>query len=130
MSQPTDDEDDRLELHVLADPKHSVERDIVEILTAVAHFHRTGSHLGLEHSVNFGKPWYPKSLCTYGLISLPYLDGPELEFMKNPTVRFLWLIPITQPEVTFKKKFGMEKLEERFEQAQFNYLNPLRPSVV
>jgi hypothetical protein len=80
--------------------------------------------------VNFGEPVLPGSLCTQGLISLPYLDGPSLEWLAEPRVRFLWLIPITGREVAFKKKFGTEALEEQFEKRQFDLLNPHRDSVV
>jgi len=128
MSQPTDTEP--LELHVLCHPGDMANANLVELLTVVAHHHRTGATLGLGHSVNFGKPWISDSACTYGVISLPYLDGPALEWMVKPRVRFLWLIPTTPAEIKFKKEFGTDALEERFEAAQFNYLDPLRPSVV
>lgn len=52
-----------------------------------AHFHRTGSALGLGHTVNFGRPWLPGSSCTHGLVSLPYLFGPELEWLQQPSTR-------------------------------------------
>lgn len=43
--------------------------NLPEILTAVAHYHRTGSRLGLGHSVNFGMPWMVGSACTHGVMS-------------------------------------------------------------
>jgi hypothetical protein len=58
------------------------------------------------------------------------LDGPKLEWLDEPRVRLLWMIPITEAEVGFKKKHGLEALEEKFEAAQFNFLNPFRPSTV
>jgi hypothetical protein len=128
MSQP--DDTGRLELHMLASPDQALKPHFVEMLTIIAHYHRTGSQLALGHSVNFGQPLVPESNCTHGLISLPYLDGPKLEWMANPKVRFLWLVPITQEELAFKKTHGMEALEERFEEKQFNYLDLFRPSVV
>lgn len=128
MSQPADKE--RLELHMLTKKSREKQTDIIEILTAVAHYHRTGRPLGVGHSVNFGKPWLVGSTCTHGLISLPYLDGPDLEWLAEPEVRFLWLIPVTQAEVDFKKKYGMEALEQQFEEKQFDFLDPLRASVV
>lgn len=42
-------------------------------------------------------------------------------------MRFLWLIPITPEEAEFKKQNGLEALEERFEAANFDYLDPSRP---
>jgi len=118
-----------LELH-LHSPVESLAH--VELLTAIAHYHLTGAYLGLGHTVNFGRPWLPKSLCDHGLISLPFLDGPKLENLQGPAgkIRFLWLLPVTAEEVKFKKAFGSEALEQRFEAANFNYLEPFRKSVV
>ena len=127
MSQPGDHAG--LELHVLT-ADETASDELVELLTVVAHFHRTAAEVGLGHTVNFGRPWLDDSHCTYGLISLPYLDGPDLEWMTRPKIRFLWLVPVTPEEVEFKKKFGLEALEQRFEERQFNYLEPHRPSVV
>ncbi len=128
MSQP--DDANPIELHLLTRPTDRTVSELVELLTIVAHYHRTGQKLGLGHSVNFGRPWLDASLCTHGLISLPYLDGPELEWLEQPKVRFLWLIPITQAEVAFKKARGLDALEELFEKRKFNFLDPRRPSVV
>lgn len=119
-----------LELHLfsrVADAQR-YQPELVELLTAVAHYHRTGAPLGLGHSVNFGRPWLPGSTCSYGLVSLPYLDGPRLEWLDRPKVRFLWLIPITDTEVDFKRKRGLEALEQRLEESHFDYLDPRRPS--
>ena len=44
-------------------------------------------------------------------------------------MKFLWLIPVTRAEVERKKELGLEALEERFEEAEFDYLDPHRPSV-
>ena len=73
MSQSHDPEP--IELHMFS---ASDSRDIVELLVATAHFHRTEARLGLGHSINFGRPWLHGSQCSYGLVSLPYLDGPAL----------------------------------------------------
>ena len=127
MSEESDA--DPLELHLFS-PIESAEH--VELLTVTAHFHRTGGRLALGHTVNFGRPWLESSECTYGLISLPYLDGPTLEVLRlnSKTVRFLWLVPVTQREVEFKKRHGQEALETRLEAAKFNCLDPKRSSVV
>ncbi|MFZ6769989.1 suppressor of fused domain protein [Undibacterium sp. Di26W] len=127
MSQESDEYP--IELHMFSPEKSE---EIVELMVATAHFHRTGARLGLGDSVNFGKSWINESKCEYGLISLPYLDGPQLEDMEienGKCVKFLWLIPITQREVEYKKINGVENLEERFEAAEFNYLDPTRTSV-
>lgn len=129
MSQPGDEE--RLELHMFGPSAGKTGASLVELLTITAHYHRTGARLGLGHSVKFGRPWLPTSACDHGLISLPYLDGPRLEWVRiaGAATRFLWLIPITSAEVELKRREGLDALEERFEAAQFDYLDPARPSV-
>jgi len=67
-----------LELHLFSAQQSP---DLVDLLTTVAHYHQTEHALGLDHTVNFGVPWLPDSACSYGLVSLPYLDGPALEKM-------------------------------------------------
>jgi hypothetical protein len=121
-----------LELH-LHSPNEQVAH--VELLTVVAHYHLTGQPVGLNHTVSFGRPWYPGSSCSYGLLSLPYLYGPKLEWLGEPyrdsSTRFLWLVPITGPERSYViEQDRVEELEQLFEQTSFNYLDPERPSVV
>lgn len=118
-----------LELFMLAPTENDF---LIELLAAAAHYHTSGDTLGLGHTVNFGCPWYDGSECDYGLISLPYLDGPSLEWLANePTdIRFLWLIPITKEERDYKKEKGIEALECLFERSSFNYTDPFRKSVV
>lgn len=128
MSQPVDPVG--LEIHSFCRPQEAGAANLIEILTATAHYHRTARVLDLGHSVNFGKPWVPGSSCSYGVLSLPFLDGPSLEWLEEPRVRFLWLIPVTEAEIAFKKASGMDALEERFEEAEFDYLDPFRASVV
>lgn len=129
MSAPGDPEP--LELHVLVKPARWREaRDcVVELLAAVAHYHRTEQPLDLGHTVYFGQGWFRDFRCSCGLVSLPYLDGPKLEWMEVPPVRFLWLIPITPAEREFKREHGLEELERRFERKQVDLLDPTRPSV-
>ncbi len=117
-----------LELHLFAPFETSAH---AELLTAIAHYHVTGAYLDLGHTVNFGRPWLPQSKLDHGFISLPYLDGPKLEWSQTlpRKTRFLWLIPITASEVAFKKAQGIEALECRLEEKSFNYLDPLRVSV-
>ena len=112
--------DPNLELHVHVDARCD---DTIAILYAIAHYHRTAAPLELHHTVNFGRPWVPQSLCTHGFISRPYLDGPTIEWSS-------WLIPITEAELALKKRDGVEALESAFENAPFLYASPLRPSVV
>ena len=116
-----------IELHIFS----FIEDDsLVELLTIVAHYHATGSELRLGDTVNFGKPWQEDSKCTYGLISLPYLDGPELESFPAYSTECYWLIPITVEERDYKIKFGLESLEEKFDSIGLDYINPNRASVI
>jgi hypothetical protein len=118
-----------VELHLFSEDEND---DLSEILTATAYYHTTEHKVMLNDTINFGRPWQPKSKCEYGLISLPYLDGPVLEklIIDNVTISCYWLIPITEKEKNFKKNYGIEKLEEKFEYKQFNYLDPYRDSVI
>jgi hypothetical protein len=117
---------DRLiELHVFSDKQDA---GIVELLTACASYHRNDSLLGLYHTVNFGQPWQGTSACTYGYISLPYLDGEALELFNfaDSHLHNLWLIPITERERNFKMENGWEALEDAFENEALDYTNPKR----
>ena len=71
----TDDEHP-IELHIVSPWEAGA--DVVELLHAVAHFHRTATRLDLGLSVSFGRPWIGASECDHGLVSLSYLDGPKL----------------------------------------------------
>jgi hypothetical protein len=127
MSLP--DDENPVELHMFSPFRTD---EMVELLVATAHFHRTSTKLDVGHSVNFGRPWIDGSQCDYGLISLPYLDGPDLEVLSlgSRTVKFYWLIPVTPSEVDFKKRLGLEALEVEFDRSGFDYVNPQRKSVV
>lgn len=119
----------KVELHLFSPKK---DESIIEILFALAYYNQNTMKVDLNDSVNFGRGWQDNSLCDHGLISLPYLDGPDLELMSKDDleVRFYWLIPVTKSEVNFKVQNGVDKLEEMFDKVGFNYLNPLRKSVV
>lgn len=113
----------KLELHMFSINKND---RIIDILISIAHYHMTEKPLNLGHSVNFGIPWYENSICTYGLISLPYLDGCELQWDNFNETQYLWLIPITKGEVEYKKLYGLDKLEGNFEEQDFDYLDYYR----
>lgn len=127
MSTPEDSSP--LELHLLS---YVPSNDLTEILYATAHYHRTGAALGLDHTVNFGRPWLTGSSCEHGLISLPYLDGPALEWASIGSVRtrFLWLVPISRSELNFSKANGISALEDLFEKCAVDYANPFRKAVI
>ncbi|MBV6427459.1 MAG: hypothetical protein KIPDCIKN_01977 [Haliscomenobacter sp.] len=119
-----------LELHIFSSDEDKL---LIELLTVVAHFHTTNPNkLGLWHTINFGKPWKLHSNCDHGLISLPYLDGPNFEslWIGGKLIKFYWLVPITPQELAYKKTFGIEALEILFEEKRFNYLDPERASVI
>jgi hypothetical protein len=70
--------DQPLELHLFA---ASQARELVNLLTAVAHFHQTAHALDLGHTVNFGVPWQPGSLCSYGCSRCPiWMDQPSKRY--------------------------------------------------
>lgn len=119
-----------VELHLFSVTK---DENLIELLTSVAYYHRHTSAIGLNHTVFFGKPWQESSTCDYGFISLPYLDGPELENMilqQERVVKCYWLIPVTKKEVEYKILNGANALEEQFEANPINYLDVTRKSVV
>jgi hypothetical protein len=61
---------------------------------------------------------------------LPYLDGPTLENLILPgmqkTIKFYWIIPITENEVKYKVNFAPEALEKKFEDLGLDYLDAHR----
>jgi hypothetical protein len=120
---------DDVEIHLFAPAASPIH---VESLTIIAHFHLTAAQLGPGHTVNLGRPWLPDSLCDRGLVSLPYLEGPDLELCRcdDFTAHCLWLIPVTAAEVSYKAAHGLDALESRFESHGLDYANPKRPSVV
>lgn len=128
MSQSNDA--NKIELHIFSSKQNT---GLIELLTVVAHYHRTGSKLDLNHTVNFGRAWQDDSNCEFGFISLPYLDGPAVEnmsTMENSSLKCYWLIPITKAEVEYKKKQGVEALELLFEEKEIDYLNVQRSSLI
>jgi hypothetical protein len=127
MSLPDDPKP--IELHMFSKVRSE---SLVELLFVTAHFHRTSARLDLGHTVNFGRPWLTSSPCTFGLVSLPYLDGPDIENFecRDGTGKCYWLIPITKAELELKKVEGVEALETRFDASRFDYAEPMRASVV
>lgn len=127
MSIPYDNSP--LELHIFSPSQND---SLIELLTAISHYHRTGSKLDIGHTTYFGQPWFPNSNCEYGLISPPYIDGPLLELaeINGKNTRFLWLIPITKQEVDFKKQWGLEELEKKIDSLSLDYINPHRKSLI
>lgn len=127
MSQPEDST--KIELHIYSSKK---DESIIELLTALVFYHRTTNKIGLNHTVYFGRPWQDSSKCDYGFVSLPYIDDPALEDFNsaNGLIKFYWLLPVAEKEVEYKKEYGVEALESKFDEPQFNYIDPNRLSVV
>lgn len=104
-------------------------------LSAINAFYHAGppsQRLDHGHTVNFGEPWLLGSILDHALISLPYPYGPDLEICAwdGGHARLLWVLPISRAERDFRRDHGLEALEQRFEQAQVDYINPQRASVI
>ncbi len=100
----------------------------------LATFHADNQyHLDLGSTVNVGRGWLEGSNYDHLLVSLPYPYGPNLEtcvINQDLTVRYLWLLPINADENRYLKEAGLEALEQRFDDAEIDALDPNRPSVV
>lgn len=121
-----------IKLHIRSLFEHM---DNAFLLTVIAYYHLKDIKLDLHHTINFGKVWMDIGNCDHGFISLPYNDGPLLEYPKVneiESVRFLWLLPITQSELNYKIKFGVEMLERKFEEKSlvFRYSDHKRNSII
>lgn len=115
-----------LEIYFIIKDHERHSDSLTELLVALAHYHLTERELTLGQTVNFGRPWVEGSMCTYGLISLPYLDGPLVENVPETSVRVLWVVPITEPERNLAASQGAEALEERLEAMEAEVMNPFR----
>ncbi|RPD49621.1 suppressor of fused domain protein [Hymenobacter sediminis] len=118
-----------IEIHIFSNEQN---RGLVELLAVIASYHRNDLPLGIHHTVNFGMPWQKASHCSFGYISLPYLDGEALEIFnfQKSQLHNLWLIPITKKERDYKIANGWDALEEAFEKGQLSYTSPQRRSCV
>ena len=108
------------------------DESIVELLTVIASYHRNGDPLNIHHTFNIGRPWLDDSVCDYGFISTPYLDGEELELFKfnDKVIHCYWIIPITETEQEYKIEKGCDALEDLFEEKGIRYSDPTRKSLV
>lgn len=116
-----------IELFLLS-PRQAPE--LVELLYIIAHFHLISEELDAEHTVNFGRPWLPLSLCDHGILST--MEGAKVQWadIDNQRVHFLWLIPITKSEREFKVEFGADALDELFAEKEVDCVDPLRQSAI
>ena len=94
-------------------------------------YHRH-KHLDCGHTLPIGEPWLPGSTCNHFLVSLLYPFGPKLENCEvaGEPMRVLWLLPITAAERAFKVEYGLEALEQKFDDVGLEYWNPGRVSAV
>ena len=121
-------------------PKEKLHEDfyVLEVLPNGKHNMYTyctvgnGLPLNIHHTVNIGQPWLGDSICDHGFISLPYLDGPDLEIFQfnGHEIHCYWFIPITEKERDYKTEQGCEALEQLFESKQINYLSPNRKCLI
>ena len=105
----------------------------VETLAMVAHFHADTRHrLDAGYTMNIGRGWTETATLTHLLVSVPYPIGPSFEFCKadSLTVRYLWLLPVTESEVQYRHREGLEALEALFDEKSIETLDPVRESVV
>lgn len=118
-----------IELHIFSNKQ---DRQLIRVLASAASYHRNNDPLELNDTVNIGESWQDYSQCDHALISLPYLDGEDLEIYENDKghLHNLWLIPITEAERDYKIKHGWEALEELFEERQLGYLDTNRGSLI
>ncbi len=112
-------ENELIELHLFSQERATIKSgpgNHLELLQYLAHYHRTQERIALSHCVPFERPWLEDSKCTYGLITYPYLDGPNLEMMEldDAFVQCLWVVPITQSEFDYQAEVGNHQLERIF----------------
>ncbi len=128
MSLDRDDEN-LIELITYSKEK---DKSRIELLTVSASFHKNSEPLNLHHTVVVGQLKNSDTTCDHGFISLPYLEGEDLEIFKfdKKEIHCYWFIPITEQERNYKIEFGCDALEDLFEEKQFDYLDKARKSVV
>jgi hypothetical protein len=126
---PGIESDVKIELFIFS-PKQDF--TIVELLTVAASYHKNALPLDIHHTFNIGRPWLDNSLCDYCFISLPYLDGEDLELFtfNNEITHCYWLIPVTEAEADYKMENGCDALEDLFEGKSIDYINPNRESLI
>lgn len=107
---------------------------VMQKLAMVAYYHAGGGadRLGAGHLMPIGEFWIEGSTLDALLLSLPYLWGPKLEHceLSDRHIQVVWVLPITSAERAFAREHGVEALEQRFEEAAIDYLDPFRESVL
>jgi Suppressor of fused protein (SUFU) len=128
-SEVTDEPATMLEFMILA-PEENCEP--VKILSMAA-FNQTipEYRLKIGDTVSIGGPWLDGSECDRFLVAVPYPYGPSFEwcYLDSRSVRFAWLVPITESEERFILMNSIELFEERLESTGVNVADPKRSSV-
>ena len=103
----------------------------VELLAMIAHYHHE-HRLGVFNSLPVGQPWLDGATCDHFLVSLPYPLGADLEqcLLPEGIAQILWLLPIKEAEARFKRRNGVDALEEKFDEAAIEYWRVDRESVI
>ena len=117
--------------YVLCSPFDTDEhRELVSMLGAAIAARGTAFRDG--DVIAIGRPWLVGSFMERLLVSRPYPFGPKLEEADQVAaqLRILWLLPIYEDEAQILEMDGLEALEQRFENAEIDLLDPLRTSVV
>ncbi len=98
----------------------------LELLYAAAHYHINTAAVNLWHTVNFGRPWFPGSKCSFGYVM--GAGGPPVEWAQidDERIRFLWLIPITELERDYKAEHGHEAFEALLKERGIDFTDPSR----
>ena len=111
------------------------DRSQVRRLAMTAYYHANPEdptyRLDVGHTVPIGRPAAPGSKLDHELLASPYPLDPEFAVCHPGGfhIDFLWLLPISESEKTFRHEVGLEELEQRFEEARIDYTDPLRPPV-
>mgnify|MGYP000143606844 CR=1 FL=1 len=105
---------------------------LVKLLAGCAAYHRNTLPLKTHNAIPMGQPWWNNSQCDHAFLSLPYLDGQNLEnfHFEHHTIRCHWLIPITGQEQQYRLKYGREALEKLFAKGNVEFDDPLRKCLV
>lgn len=125
LCMSNDDDTAPIELYIYSTTENDT---LIEILTNIAHYHKTQSNLEETHVIEFSQPWYEGSNCNYGLICPPYIEGPEFEECGN--ISCYWLLPITKQEADYRVEYGMDELEDKFSSDDFDFLDYNRNSMI
>jgi hypothetical protein len=127
----TEDIDHGLEFMAVAQRESAV---VMERLGMLAYYHAgpPENRLGAGHRVPIGEPWVEGSTLEVTLISRPYPWGLKLEHcqLADRHIQVLWALPISEKERDFAREHGLDALEQQFEAARLDYLDPFRRSVV